>query len=150
MYNEKKKKEFRKSTLTKVIVMSLSTLLPIVMIALFENLLHQEMYKALIVIRYIIFGFFELLVVFKIIKYILILTREDFCSKQYILNQDERLVFVKQRSLSIAFKTVIFTSGVLLIASCYFSEEAFYMILIIFVIAILTYLFSRLYYKKKY
>ena len=89
-----------KMTKIKLVIMSLSTILPILLLVTFqfwiEDLLQEgSVVYDLIVFRYGIFVLLEGYIGLKIAKYAKILTSVDYASSEIIRKNDERNKFIK-------------------------------------------------------
>ncbi len=141
---------FKKHAKRKLIVMYLATLLPIMLVVILEFALKQEVSMGLVVTRYLLLAAIEAIIVGKIINYHLILAKTDYCEKRYTETIDERNLFIKMKTLNLSFKIVAFITGVLAIIFGFINEHMFYVALAELGIMLLSYIFVKIYYIKKY
>lgn len=141
---------FKKHAKRKLIVMYLATLLPIMLVIILEFALKQEVSMGLVVTRYLLLAAIETIIVSKIINYHLILAKADYCEKRYTETIDERNLFIKMKTLNLSFKIVAFITGVLAIIFGFINEYMFYVALAELGIMLLSYIFVKIYYIKKY
>jgi len=110
-----------KRTKIKILVMSLSLTLPIIVLIVMslDSLNWVEKENSIFVkapyVPYIASFFFMGWIVYKIIKYILIVTREDFRNKIKIKKDDERIRYLKLRANSLTYKIFLYIMGVVTI-----------------------------------
>lgn len=147
------KEAIKKYTKIKLLVMALSTLLPIILLVLFGQKFFKDyfvVYNDLVVLRYVIFALLEGYILFKIYRYIRILKDEDYCEKVILRKTDERLKFIGLKSHYLAIKIFIYVCGIALIVAGFMNSIMFYTLLgVIFTIAIIFVAVS-IYYSKKY
>ena len=147
------KEHLRKSTKIKLIVMSLSVILPILLLVLFEFAFFKEkvvVYQDLVVLRYAIFVLLEGYIGVKIYNYVRILTDIDYADMTLIRKNDERLNYIRLRTNAMVIKIFIYMCGIALIITGFFNAYIFYTLLSILVVVLLIYLFVYIYFSKKY
>ena len=141
---------FKKHTKRKLIVMYLATLLPITLVIVLVLALKEQVSMALVVTRYLLFAAIEAIIVAKIVNYHLILGKPEYCEKAYTALIDERNSFIRMKTLNLSFKIVAFVTGVLAIVFGFTNEYMFYVALAELAIMLLSYIFVKIYYIKKY
>ena len=144
-----------KMTKIKLVIMSLSTILPILLLVTFqfwiEDLLQEgSVVYDLIVFRYGIFVLLEGYIGLKIAKYAKILTSVDYASSEIIRKNDERNKFIKLKTESFTIKILIYLMGIALIVTAFINRYIFYTILAVVLFAIISFVISKLVYTKKY
>lgn len=142
----------RKHTIGKLVVMSLSTLLPllaIVLLGLIYDFFKGEQALDLKIFRYIVFIVFECAIISRIVLYIRIIVSKDWATAYYIKKRDERNVYIKQRTNSFTLKFVLFFEALGTIAAGFISAAVFYSIIAIIGVTLATYFFTYLYFSKK-
>ncbi len=144
-----------KMTKIKLVIMSLSTILPILLLVIFQfciSDLFQEgtVVYDLIVFRYGIFALLECYIGSKIAKYIKILTSIDYASSEVIRKNDERNKFIKLKTESFTIKIVIYLMGIALIVTAFINRYVFYTLLGVLLVNLVTYFIVKIYYSKKY
>lgn len=148
-YQEK----MRKGIIIRLIVMSLSTLLPILLLILFNLPFFKEKFKVyndLFVLRYAIFILLEAYIIFKIYRYIRFLVDDEYQNKFILTRTDERLNFIKLKTNALVIKVFIYVCGIALITAGFFDAIVFYTLLGILGVVLIIYLFVYIYYSKKY
>lgn len=144
---------FVKHKKVKLGVVSVSIVLPIVIIVLlevFKDFFKSSAYNDLIVFRYFFFIIVEGWLITKIVYYLRIIYNEDFGKNAFIKLTDERLSYVRMRASALCFKLVLYFILLALIVCGFYSREIFYTLVIVLGVSILTYFFAYLYYKKKF
>ena len=144
-----------KMTKIKLIIMSLSTILPILLLLIFQfwiNNLFQEgtVVYDLIVFRYGIFVLLEGYIGLKIAKYVKILTSVDYASSEVIRKNDERNKFIKLKTESFTIKILIYMMGIALIVTAFINRYIFYTLLGVLLVNLVVYFIVKIYYSKKY
>lgn len=140
---------FKRHTLYKLIVMYLAIFLPIVLVTTLESFLNNNLKVDSMWYRYLAFGFFELAIIYKIVHYHLILASPKYRDMILVRLNDERISFIKMKSLNLCFKIVLFINAVGLVVAGFFNEIAFYGLLAEIFVMIITYLATRIYFSKK-
>lgn len=144
----------KKNAKLKLLIMSLSTLLPILLLILLQvlaaNFKEDSALPDLVVFRYGIFVLFEGYIGFKISVYIRILTNADFASNEVLKRNDERNKFIKLKTNAMSLKIFVYVIGIALIITAFLSRIAFYSLLSMLLVYLIIYLFVKLYYCKKY
>ena len=144
-----------KWTKIKLVIMSLATLLPILLLLIFQfwiNNLFQEgtVVYDLIVFRYGIFVLLEGYIGLKIAKYIKILTSVDYASSEIIRKNDERNKFIKLKTESLTIKICVYLMGIALIVTAFINRYIFYTLLGVLLVNLVTFIIVKIYYSKKY
>ena len=146
--------KIRNVTKKKLLIMSLSTTLPIIILVGFI-LLHLEfkeksIFNIVIWLPYVLFGLFEAYLAYKIIKYIRIIKNDDFASKLILEKNDERNKFIKLKAGSLSYKIFIYCMGIFLIISSLIDYRICIAIGVVFIAFILIHLIVNIYYEKKF
>ena len=144
-----------KWTKIKLIIMSLSTILPILLLVTFqfwiEDLLQEgSAVNDLVVFRYGIFVLLEGYIGLKIAKYAKILTSVDYASSEIIRKNDERNKFIKLKTESFTIKILLYLMGIALIVTAFINRYIFYTLLGVLLVNLVVYFIVKLYYSKKY
>lgn len=139
----------KKHTLYKLIVMYLAIFLPIILVTTLESFLNNNLKVDSMWYRYLAFGFFELAIIYKIVNYHLILASPKYRDMILVRLNDERISFIKMKSLNLCFKIVLFINAVGLVVAGFFNEIAFYGLLAEIFVMIVTYVATRIYFSKK-
>ena len=149
-FNYQKK---RKHTIGKLIVMSLATLLPIIayfVLGAIYRFFNSPEKMDLVVLRLLVLIIFELAIAFKIVLYIRIIASEEFANKYFIKKNDERNIYIRQRTTSFTMKLSLYLMGVGMVVAGFYSEAIFYALGAIIICEIIIYIFTHLYFSKKY
>lgn len=147
------KEKFRKGIIIRLIVMALSTLLPIVLLILFEQDFFQEqfkVYKDLVVLRYAIFVLLEGYIGFKLYGYIRFLCDSEFSDLFMLRKNDERLNFIRLKTNALVIKIFIYVCGIALITAGFINAIVFYTILVFLISVLIIYTSVFIFYSKKY
>ena len=143
----------KKMAKIKLIIMSLSTLLPIAILLIFELIKPESNGSALsdlVIFRYGIFVLLEGYIGMKIATYIRILTNIDFATAEHVKRNDERNKFIKLKTDAMTIKISIYVLGIALIVTEFINRFIFYTLLSVLVVYLVSYLFVKFYYCKKY
>lgn len=142
----------RKISKIKLIIMSLSTILPILILFIMELIPENENSAVydLIIFRYGILVLLEGYIGIKITGYVRILVNVDYASNELLKKNDERNKFIKLKTDSLALKIAIYMLGIALIITAFINRFIFYTLFFVLLTYIVVYLFVRLYYWKKY
>lgn len=149
-FNYQKK---RKHTIGKLIVMSLATLLPIIayfVLGAIYRFFNSPEKMDLVVLRLLVLIIFELAIAFKIVLYIRIIASEEFANKYFIKKNDERNIYIRQRTTSFTMKLSLYLMGVGMVVAGFYSKPIFYALGAIIICEIIIYIFTHLYFSKKY
>lgn len=149
-FNYQKK---RKHTIGKLIVMSLATLLPIIayfVLGAIYRFFNSPEKMDLVVLRLLVLIIFELAIAFKIVLYIRIIASEEFANKYFIKKNDERNIYIRQRTTSFTMKLSLYLMGVGMVVAGFYSKAIFYALGAIIIGEIIIYIFTHLYFSKKY
>lgn len=147
------KDKFRKGIIIRLIVMALSTLLPIVLLILFEQDFFKEqfkVYKDLVVLRYAIFVLLEGYIGFKLYGYIRFLCDSEYADLLMLRKNDERLNFIRLKTNALVIKILIYVCGIALITAGFINAIVFYTILAFLVVMLIIYTSVFIFYSKKY
>lgn len=145
----------KKTAKIKLVIMALSTLLPILilvsmeLIPTFENS-ENAAFADLIIFRYGIFVLLEGYIGIKIYSYAKILLDVDYADNELIKKNDERISFIKLKTNNFSLKLALYSLGIALIITAFINKLVFYTLLAVFIFFIITYICVRIYYSKKY
>ena len=148
-FNYQKK---RKHTIGKLIVMSLATLLPIIayfVLGAIYRFFNSPEKMDLVALRLLVLIIFELAIAFKIVLYIRIIASEEFANKYFIKKNDERNIYIRQRTTSFTMKLSLYLMGVGMVVAGFYSKTIFYALGAIIICEIIIYIFTHLYFSKK-
>ena len=147
------KEKIKKGIKTRLIVMSLSTLLPILLLIFFSLPFFKKrfvMYNDLLVFRYAIFVLLEGYIGFKIYRYIRFFCDSEYADFFILRKTDERLNFIRLKTNAMVIKIFIYVCGIALITAGFFSAAVFYTLLSILCAVLLIYLFVYIFYSRRY
>jgi len=145
-----------KRTKIKLLVMSLSLILPIVVLIVmsvdsFDWVRKQNsVFVKAPYVTYIASGLFLGWIVYKIVKYILIITKEDFANKVCIKKTDERIKYLKLRANALTYKIFIYMMGVATIVCAYVDWGYFLFSIVVFVIFVALHGIVYLVFTKRF
>lgn len=153
--------KFFKSTKLKLIIMSISTLTPILIIVIMNilkdyllnmsNAIFSDIFETdMIILTYILLSFFEGWIIYKVIKYIFILKNKDFADKEFIKKNDERNKFMKMQANNLSGKIFLYVLVVITIFLAFTNRNMFYPLLCTLLVYLIIHFFVRIYYYKKY
>ncbi len=126
------KEKLRKGIKIRLIVMSLSTVLPIILMILFELPVFKQqfvIYNDLVVLRYAIFVLLEGYIGFKIYRYVRFFCDAEYADLVALRKNDERLNFIRLKTNALAIKIFIYVCGIALITAGFFNAIVFYTLL---------------------
>lgn len=147
------KEKLRKGIRTRLIVMSLATLLPILLLILFNLPFFKNrfvVYSDLFVLRYAIFVLLEGYIGVKIYRYIRFFCDTEYADLFILRKTDERLNFIRLKTNAMVIKIFIYLCGIALIIAGFFNSVVFYTLLSVLGLMLVIYLFVFIYYLKKY
>lgn len=147
------REKLRKTTKIKLIVMILSTVLPILLLVFFELPFFKDkfvVYKDLVVLRYAIFVLLESYISFKIYGYVRCLCDSEYSDVIYLRKNDERLNFIKLKTNAMTIKIFIYVCGIGLITAGFINSIIFYTLLSILAVVLIIFISTSIYYSKKY
>ncbi|MCI5583558.1 MAG: hypothetical protein MR357_07575 [Anaeroplasma sp.] len=151
--NELGLEKLRKTTKIKLIIMSLSTLLPIIILLtmdLIPNINQNSALPDLIIFRYGILALLEGYIGVKIYIYIRILANNDFAEAEVIKRNDERNKYIKMKSYAMTIKVSLYLLGIALIVTAFINRMIFYTLLGVLLAGLIVYFIELIYYANKY
>ena len=146
--------KLKKTTKIKLIFMSISIAIPIIIISILTPLSinHFSDYVniPIKVLNYLIVVCGETFVICKVVYYARILTSEEYAKKTLIKKNDERLIFIKQKYSLFTLKMMMFLLLIGIIVSGFINTIVFVTLCIVLVVSIITWAITMLYYRTKY
>lgn len=146
--------KIRSTTKKKILIMSLSTTLPIFVFVGFYflhiELKEKSIFSVVIWLPYVLFGLFEAYLIYKIVKYIRIMKDDDFASQIVLKKTDERNKFIRLKAASLSYKIFLYCMGIFLIISSLIDYRICIAIGVVFIAFILIHLIVNIYYEKKF
>ena len=133
--------------------MSLSTLLPIIILLtmdLIPNINQNSALPDLIIFRYGILALLEGYIGVKICIYIRILANNDFAEAEVIKRNDERNKYIKMKSYAMTIKVSLYLLGIALIVTAFINRMIFYTLLGVLLAGLIVYFIELIYYANKY
>jgi len=142
----------KKVSKIKLIIMSFTTLLPIIILICMELIpnLDDSAVSDLIIFRYGIFVLLEGYIGIKIYTYAKILLDLDYAESELVKKNDERLSFIKLKTNAFVLKLTMFSLGIALIITAFINKIIFYSLLSVLVFFIIAYIAVKIYYSRKY
>ena len=147
--------KIRNITKKKILIMSLSTTLPII-IFVGMRILHMEFKEKSVFhhfylwLPYVLVGVFEAYLIYKIIKYIRIMKDDEFANQIILKKTDERNKFIRLKAASLSYKIYLYCMGIFLIISSLIDYRFCIAIGVVFIAFILINLIVNIYYAKKF
>ena len=146
--------KIRNITKKKILIMSLSTTLPII-IFVGMRILHMEfkeksLFHVYLWLPYVLVGVFEAYLIYKIIKYIRIMKDDEFANQIILKKTDERNKFIRLKAASLSYKIFLYVMGIFLIISSLIDYRFCIAIGVVFIAFILINLIVNIYYAKKF
>lgn len=148
--------DLKKRTRIKLIVMSLSLTLPIAILFImsFDSFEWVEKENSIFVnapyVPYIASGFFMGWIVYKIVKYILILRNPEFANKRLVEKTDERIRYLKLRANSLTYKIFLYVMGVAVIFCAFVNWGYFYFSVGVFIVFLVIHYIVYIVFMKKF
>lgn len=145
-------KRTRKHTIGKLVVMTLATVLPLVIVAilgLVYDFFKGEQALDLKIFRYVVLIVFESVIIYKIAIYARIISSQSWAEKYYIKKHDERCIYIKQRTSTFTLKLVLYLCALGMIVTGFVNKTLFYCFGGVIVVTLLTLLITYSYFSKK-
>ncbi|MGM9969276.1 MAG: hypothetical protein ACI35S_02655 [Anaeroplasma sp.] len=146
--------KMRQITKKKLIVMILSTALPLLIVLVMQignfKISEGSIFSDLPYLPWIICVIFELYLLFKIIKYARILKNDEFANQIIIKRHDERRKYIVLKSNALVAKIFIYVMGVVIIFTAFVDMNIFWPCLSIFIAFMIIQIIVTAYYNKKY
>lgn len=146
--------KLRKFTKIKLIVMCLSTLLPILIVVFLSifgsKFVENSIFDLAPYVPPLITVCFETWIVYKITKYIRILTNESYANKQLVAKNDERNKFIHLKANALLNKIFLYILGVVTIFTAFTDRAAFYYSTTTLLAFLVTGIVVNFYYHRKY
>lgn len=145
-------KRTRKHTIGKLVVMSLATLLPLVLVAILGivyDFFKGEQALDLKIFRYVVLVVFETVIIYKIAIYIRIIASKAWAEKYFIKKHDERCIYIKQRTSTFTLKMVLYLCALGMVVTGFINKTLFYCFGGVIAVTLLTLLLTYLYFSKK-
>ncbi len=142
----------KKTSKIKLIIMCLATILPIILLVVFELIpnLENSAVADLIIIRYGILVLLEGYIGLKIYNYVKILTSVDFAQAEVVKRNDERNKFIKLKTESMTIKICIYALGIAILVTAFINRFIFYTLIGVLFFAVVSFVIVKIYYSKKY
>lgn len=145
-------KRTRNHTIGKLVVMSLATLLPLVLVAILGivyDFFKGEQALDLKIFRYVVLVVFETVIIYKIAIYIRIIASKTWAEKYFIKKHDERCIYIKQRTSTFTLKMVLYLCALGMVVTGFINKTLFYCFGGVIAVTLLTLLLTYLYFSKK-
>lgn len=143
----------RKHTIGKLVVMSLAIALPIIayfILGFIYDAFDGNDPLDLEILRIIVLVASEAVIATKIVFYARVIASEDFATNYFIKKNDERNVYIKQRTTTFTMKFLLYVLALGMIIAGFFSKMLFYALGSVVAVMTLTYFFTYIYFNKKY
>ena len=146
--------KLRNTSKRKMIVMILSTTLPLIIVLVMSicqfEISDKSVFAALPFLPIVLCVLFEAYIALKIVKYVKILRSDDFAQRLIIKRNDERTKYINLKSYALVNKIFFYVIGLTCIFTAFVDIDVFYMCLAILLAFILIHVIVRVYYHKKY
>lgn len=153
--------KFLKFTKLKLIIMSISTLTPIIIVVVMnilgnylmslQNTIFQDILKTdMIVFTYLLLAIFEGVIIYKVVRYARIILNSEYANQEFIKKNDERNKFIRTTSNNLITKIFIYVLVVIAIFAAFTNRVLFYTLLAILTIYLIIYVAVNIHYFRKY
>lgn len=153
--------KFLKFTKLKLIIMSISTLTPIIIVVVMnilgnylmslQNTIFQDVLKTdMIVFTYLLLAIFEGVIIYKVVRYARIILNSEYANQEFIKKNDERNKFIRTTSNNLITKIFIYVLVVIAIFAAFTNRVLFYTLLAILTIYLIIYVAVNIHYFRKY
>ena len=146
--------KLRNITKKKILIMSLSTTLPIIIFVgmrfLHKGFKEESLFNYVLWLPYVLVVVFELYLLYKIIKYIKIMKDDEFANQMILNKTDERNKFIRLKAASLSYKIFIYCMGIFLIISSLINYRFCIAIGIVFISFLLIHFIVNIYYARKF
>lgn len=143
---------FIKVTKAKLLVILLSTILPILVISILPPILtkHFKIYADIMALRYVLVVIVEAVLIWKSVHYIRIIKNEEYAKSAFVKQHDERINFVKMKSGVMSIKITLYVLAVVTVVFGFIDRNVFYTLFAVLTFIVIIMVSTSLYYKKKY
>lgn len=146
--------KLRKSTKIKIVFMSISIALPIILVLVMASLSRKYFSDyvniSVKVLTFIVLAIGEAFVITKVVGYGIILGSEKYAQKILIIKNDEREIFIRQKSAVFTIKMLFYLMLIAILVTGFLNTTIFVTLCIACGVLFLTSVITSLYYKKKY
>ena len=148
--------ELLQRTKLKLMVMSMSLTLPIAILIVMSinafdwNGKENSIFENAPYVVYIVAALFIGWIIYKIVKYILILSKSEFANKQLVQKTDERIRYLKLRANSLTYKVFLYVMGVAIIFTAFVNWGYFFFSVGVFTIFLVIHGIVLLVFLKKF
>lgn len=146
--------KLRKSTKIKIVFMSISIALPIILVLVMASLSRKYFSDyvniSVKVLTFIVLAIGEAFVITKVVRYGIILGSEKYAQKILIIKNDEREIFIRQKSAVFTIKMLFYLMLIAILVTGFLNTTIFVTLCIACGVLFLTSVITSLYYKKKY
>ncbi|MCR5705352.1 MAG: hypothetical protein K6G48_00920 [Acholeplasmatales bacterium] len=144
----------RKTTKIKLVFMSISIAIPIIIISILTPLSIKHFSDwvniPVKVLDYVLVAIGEAYVIYKVVYYGRILGSENYAKQVLIKKNDERLIFIKQKYSQFTLKMLIFLLLIGIAVSGFLNTIVFVTLCGVLIALGLTWLITAIYYRNKY
>lgn len=141
---------YKKHTIVKLIFMSIGLAIPVILICFVLPHFEADIKNDLKVIRWIVLAFFEAAIVYKLYKYIRIIINADYAKDYYIKLNDERQVFIRQKSSTFTLKLLLYCLALGAIVAGFYNSYVFYTLLLVIGFIVVSNIIITIFYNKKF
>jgi hypothetical protein len=152
--------KYRKSTIIKIVIVIAMIVIPIllamVLIPQYANTFNREKTNQNIdanfasqVCAFILLLFIESICIYKLSCFIRVETNEEFAKKYYIKTHDEREQYIAREANALAMRLNLYILGICAAISGLYDMKVFIALISTFVVEILIFVFTYIYFKYK-
>ena len=152
--------KYRKSTIIKIVIVIAMIVIPIllamVLIPQYANTFNREKTNKNIdanfasqVCAFILLLFIESICIYKLSCFIRVETNEEFAKKYYIKTHDEREQYIAREANALAMRLNLYILGICAAISGLYDMKVFIALISTFVVEILIFVFTYIYFKYK-
>ena len=152
--------KYRKSTIIKIVIVIAMIVIPIllamVLIPQYANTFNREKTNQNIdanfasqVCAFILLLFIESICIYKLSCFIRVETNEEFAKKYYIKTHDEREQYIAREANALAMRLNLYILGICAAISGLYDMKVFMALISTFVVEILIFVFTYIYFKYK-
>ena len=146
--------KLRHNTKIKMIIMILSTSLPLVITLVMSicnfEISDNSLFAALPFLPSLMCVVFEGYIILKIIQYIRILKNDDYAQSLIIRRNDERIKYITLKSNAFVDKLFAFILGLAVLFTAFVDASVFLPCFSIFIVFVIIHFIAYIYYSRKY
>lgn len=146
--------QLKKSTKIKLVFMSITIAIPLILVFILEAIsrkyFENQISISVNVLKYTLLIIAEGLIITRVVMYGVLLGNKSYAEKILIKKNDEREIFIRQKSSVFAIKMMFFLLVMAIFITGFINTIAFVTLCCVLVVLFITTLITSIYYKKKY